>query len=90
MKNCKEVKMASRSKGRPIAPEVQALIDKLKRYRIDDSFFVPGASRADVEFLRKPAHTQGIGIAICQVALDEIYQQAGVRVFRKEGAYDEL
>lgn len=78
------------SRGRPVNTAVQAKIDQLKRMRIGHSFFIEGAARAEFEFLRKPALNQGIGIAIKQVSLDEIYQMPGVRIWRKEGTYDQL
>lgn len=77
-------------RGRPLPPDVQQLVDRVRRYRIGDSFFVPGATRGEVEFLRRPCLSQGTPISICRVELDEIYQQPGVRVWRREGSYDEL
>lgn len=77
-------------RGRPLPPAIQELVDKVKKYRIGDSFFVPDATRSDVEFLRRPCAARGTPISIVRVEMDEIYQQPGVRVWRREGAYDEL
>lgn len=77
-------------RGRPLPPEIQELLDRVKTYRVNDSFFVAGATRSELEFLRRPCLTQGTPVSIQHVELDEIYQQPGVRVWRKEGAYDEL
>lgn len=72
------------------AAQMKVLIDKVIRMPIGASFFVPEATRLDMEFLRRPVLRAGCGIRIAQVALDEIYQQPGVRVWREEGEYDEL
>lgn len=70
--------------------EIATILHKLKRYRPGDSFFIEGAKRSDVEFLRRPAKDQGVGISIVHVDCDEIYHLPGVRVFRKEGEFDQL
>lgn len=72
------------------AAQMKVLIEKVIRMPVGASFFVPEATRPDMEFLRRPVMRAGCGIRIAQVALDEIYQQPGVRVWREEGQYDEL
>lgn len=72
------------------AAQQKVLIQKVIRMPIGYSFFVPEATRLDMEFLRRPVLRAGCGIRIAQVALDEIYQQPGVRVWREEGPFDEL
>lgn len=57
---------------------------------VDDSFFVEGAKRRDLEFLRKPVTALGAGIQIAEVEKDEIYGVAGTRVWRRTGIIDEL
>lgn len=75
---------------RTLPPEIQELLDRVRTYRINESFFVPGVTRGDLEFLRQPCLRQGTPISIHYVARDEKHGQAGVRVFRKEGEYDNL
>lgn len=70
--------------------QTRVLVEKLKRMMPGQSFFVPGVTRADMEFLRRPVVKAGVGIRIAQVEEDEIYFQPGVRVWREEGEYDEL
>lgn len=80
----------SNPRGRPANDETQQMIDAIEKMRIGHSFFIEGVQRSDVEFLRRPARIRGVGIAIKNVARDEIYQVPGVRVWRQEGACDEI
>lgn len=77
-------------RGPATDPETQAQLKQFAAMPVGRSFFVPDVRRADLEYLRRPAITMGLGIRILQVALDEVYQQPGVRVWREEGEYDEL
>lgn len=78
------------AKGRTRDPKIAAYVDKLCRMRIGDSCFFAGLKPKDVEFLRRPAVTAGIGLTIREVEVDEIHLTAGVRVWRERGEYDEL
>lgn len=71
-------------------PVIEQAVEKFKNMRPGQSFFVPGASKRDVDKLRKPFIQAGLGYASRQVDCDEIYQTAGVRVWRLHGEYDEL
>ena len=77
-------------RGRTADAQVKVLIDKFVRMLPGQSFFIPGATRLDVEFMRRPAQAIGCGIRIVRVEQDEIYLQEGVRVWREEGEYDDL
>jgi cytochrome c biogenesis protein ResB len=70
--------------------QIKVLVAKFIAYRPGDSFFIAGVQPADVEFMRRPALAAGVGITIRRVEMDEIYQQAGVRIWREAGAYDDL
>lgn len=77
--------------GRKPDPVVAAYVEQFKDFRPGvDSFFVAGAVSKDLEFLRKPFTRAGLGLLIRRVEFDEIYQTAGVRVFRLAGEYDEI
>jgi hypothetical protein len=78
------------TRGRPSDAQVKILVDKFVRMLPGQSFFIPGATRLDVEFLRRPVTRAGCGVQIVQVAEDEIYLQEGVRIWRLEGEYDDL
>lgn len=81
----------ARGKGRPVSPEIKAYIEAFAAFRPGkDSFFVEGATSADLEFLRKPFHRAGLGVLIRQVECDDHYQKPGVRVWRLAGEYDEI
>lgn len=80
----------AKARGRTRDPKIAEYVDKLCRMRIGDSCFFPGLKPADIEFLRRPAVTAGIGLAIRQVEQDEIHLVPGVRVWREYGEYDEL
>lgn len=75
--------------GRRRSQFVDELITAFKGYAIGDSFFIAGASAREVEFLRRPMQSAGLGITIRQIAKDEIYGIAGVRVWREHGSYDD-
>ena len=57
---------------------------------MNDSFFVEGARRSDLEYLRRPVKALGANIEIAEVECDEIYQVAGTRCWRRFGLIDEL
>jgi hypothetical protein len=80
----------SNQRGRPANDETQQMIDRIEAMRIGHSFFIEGVQSSDLQFLRRPARIRGVGIAIKHVAVDEIYQVPGVRVWRQEGACDEI
>lgn len=77
-------------RGRTSDAQVKVLVDKIVRMLPGQSFFIPDATRLDVEFLRRPVNAAGCGVQIVQVKEDEIYLQEGVRVWRMEGTYDDL
>lgn len=80
----------ARQAGRPMSQQMASYVDQFKRYKIGQSFFVPGATVADLNFLRRPFKRAGLGATFRRVERDEIYQQAGVRVWREFGEYDDL
>ena len=85
------VQAPTAKRGRQTDPAVEAVVEKflsLKPGR--QSFFVEGAKRADLEFLRKRAVAVGAGIKIIETKQDEIFGVAGTRVWREAGEYDEL
>lgn len=77
-------------RGRTANAQVTTLVNKVKAMVIGHSFFVEGVDREDMEFLRRPLVKLGVGVSIRRIERDEIYQAAGVRVWREEGEYDEL
>ena len=77
-------------RGPQLNAETQAQLKQFAAMPVGRSFFVPGVRRVDLEYLRRPALAMGLGIRIMQIAVDDIYQQPGVRVWREEGEYDEL
>lgn len=80
-----------RSAGRPKDERLQTLVNKFLALKPGkESFFVEGAKRLDLEFLRKPVTEAGAGITIMETTNDEIYGVAGTRVWREAGEYDEL
>ena len=85
--NHKETIMA---RGRQRDPEMQEIIDGFARLRIGASIFIKGVSRADVECIRQPLVSMGIGVRIVKVGCDTVHGCAGVRLWRKKGEYDEL
>ena len=71
-------------------PQIAQYVALILRMQPGMSVFVPDATTEQLEFLRKPVQKAGADIELCHVAEDEIYQQPGVRLFRREGEYDEL
>jgi hypothetical protein len=78
------------SRGRPKDPQVAWYVEQILTMRPDTSVFVPDATSDQLEFLRKPVREAGAGIEIVRVENDEIYCKPGVRLFRREGEYDQL
>ena len=74
-------------RGRP--SKAVKYLDKFLALKPGQSFFVEGAKRRDIEFLRKPVKAAGAGIRIVEVEQDEIYGTAGARCWRVAGTYDE-
>lgn len=70
--------------------QIKVILHKFAHMLPGQSFFMADCTRADVEFIRRPAQAMGLGITIVQVEVDEIYQQPGVRIWREEGEFDEL
>lgn len=71
-------------------PMTQRYIDQLCAMRVGQSCFFQGLTRADLEFLRRPALAAGINLTIREVTRDEIHLVPGVRVWRDPGEFDEL
>lgn len=71
-------------------PVVAKVVDAFAAMKPGQSFFVAGASKRDMDFLRKPFIRAGLGYTMREVECDEIYQTAGVRTWRQHGEYDEL
>ena len=70
--------------------QIDVIVRKFIAMKPGESFFIADVEPGDVEFLRRPALAAGCGITIRRVEHDEIYLQAGVRIWREEGEYDEL
>lgn len=70
--------------------ETEAQVDAFMRYAPGDSFFVDGATSADLRNLLRAFREAGIGYTVRQLARDPIYQTQGTRVWRKTGDCDEL
>jgi hypothetical protein len=70
--------------------QINVIVKKFVAMKPGESFFIADLDADDVEWLRRPAVAAGCGITIRRVEHDEIYLQAGVRIWREEGAYDEL
>ncbi len=81
---------ATRRRGRPADLARKAQIDAFLKMAVNDSFFVEGAKRSDLEYLRRPVKALGANIEIAEVECDEIYQVAGTRCWRRFGLIDEL
>jgi hypothetical protein len=79
-----------RRPGRPRDLTLEQHVEAILALKIDASCFVEGATSAQLEFLRKPVADAGAKIEIIQVTSDEIYGVPGVRIFRREGEYDQL
>lgn len=71
-------------------PVAAAVVDKFADMEPGQSFFVAGAVKKDVDFLRRPLTQAGFGYAMREVDCDEIYQTQGVRIWRQHGEFDEL
>jgi hypothetical protein len=78
------------ARGKKRDPELQAILDSFAKLRIGASIFIKGVSRADVETLRQPLVSIGVGVRIVKTACDPVHGCPGVRLWRKKGAYDEL
>lgn len=74
----------------PRNPTVAFVVDRFARMKPGQSFFVPDIQVKDLAFLRRPFHAAGLGFTMRRVECDEIYQTAGVRVWRQPGEADEL
>lgn len=82
---------APRKRNRPYRnPTVIKVLEKFAEMTPGQSFFVPGATKRDLDFLRRPLTREGFGYTMRYVECDEIYQTSGVRVWRQHGEYDEL
>jgi hypothetical protein len=81
----------ARGRGRPASAAMQRYLKQFLALKpeLHQSFFVEGAKRIDLEFLRRPVKKAGAGIRIVEVQEDEIYGVAGVRCWRLSGPYDE-
>lgn len=77
-------------KGRSESPMILGYVERFQHFKPGQSFFIEGATPGDVEFLRRPILRAGMGITIRAVKCDEIYNKAGVRVWRQSGPYDDL
>lgn len=71
-------------------PQLQQHVVAIRKMRIGDSVFVPDVRTDALEYLRKPVERIGVKIELVRVECDEIYQGPGVRLYRREGTYDEL
>lgn len=80
----------ARQPGRPKDASRVAHVNKFLAMAVGDSFFVEGAKRRDLEFLRKPVTALGACIQIVETTKDEIYGVAGTRCWRLHGLIDEL
>lgn len=72
------------------SPELARIVEKFREMRPGQSFFVAGATKKDLDFLRRPFNEEGLGYTIRKIKCDEIYRTSGVRVWRQYGEYDEL
>lgn len=80
----------SRRGGRKKDPQLVKWVEQILALPIDASVFVPNAQPADLQFLRTPVREAGATIEIVKVNPDEIYGTPGVRLFRREGTFDQL
>ena len=65
-------------------PQTDDLITRLKSFEPDQSFFVADVSQKEVAWLRARCKRAGLNVQIFTVALDEIYQQPGVRIYPRK------
>lgn len=82
-------KLPPERKTRTFDPRIQEYVEQFAAFKVGQSFFVEGASRRDLEFVRRPFMAVGLGVVMREVECDEIYGSAGVRVWRQHGEYDE-
>ncbi len=82
--------MTTATTGRPPDPDIERYVEQILSMKVDSSVFVPDATREQLEFLRKPVTKAGANIEIIQTTNDEIYGTPGVRLYRRNGEYDEL
>lgn len=83
------VKPREKVRKKARSARIQAYIDQFARFKVGQSFFVPGVKRKNLEFLRQPFVDAGLACLMREVERDEIYGVAGVRVWRQHGQYDE-
>lgn len=82
------LKRKEKKRRRERSPQMQGYIDAFAAFKPGQSFFVPGAKRADLEFLRAPFVDAGLGMLMREVECDQKHGVAGVRVWRQHGEYD--
>lgn len=78
------------ARGKKRDPELQEILDDFARLRVGASIFIQGVTRADVESIRQPLISMGVGVRIVKTDCDPKHGCAGVRLWRKKGEYDEL
>lgn len=83
------VPMPKSNRGRRPNETYKHLVDKFLAMKPGQSFFVEGANRRDVEFLRRLVVKAGAGIESIETKSDEIFGTAGVRTWRRAGPYDD-
>lgn len=76
--------------GRALEPYILGYVEKFMTFRPGESFFIEDIKPSDIEFLRRPILSAGLGIAIRRMDCDPIYKKAGVRVWRQVGPFDNL
>ena len=79
-----------RQRGRPKDEFIKARVQHFIAMSVGDSFFVEGAKRRDLEFLRKRVTALGANITIVEVKDDPIFHLPGTRVWRDKGLTDEI
>lgn len=83
-----QTKPKERKRDKARYPHIQRYIDAFAKFRPGQSFFIPGVTRKDVEFLRQPFATTGLGVLMREVTADQKYGTPGVRIWRLHGEYD--
>lgn len=71
-----------KKRGRTVNLEDNEQTQKLKAMAVGDSFFVEGAERKDMRSVINLGKKIGVFLDARRVEQDEIYQTAGVRVWR--------
>jgi hypothetical protein len=66
-----------------VRPDYSKYRELLTKMEVGHSFFEPDVKSEDLYFLRQIAYRAGIKISIHNVTDDDIYHQAGVRVWRE-------